>query len=339
MLSEVWGDAGVKRAKPPVEKFSSGGQVSRSAANTSNRARVKKMAKDGKRARRVAAAGAETSNHSRDAGTAKPPTREFVSPLLTAEGGRAVPDSWEPIPRGAELLATSETWTPSGGKDESARADLLPGIQRRMPVSGNGPPITGPEGRSPQPPLQLDVPGSDRGAGVTDPYKIPLGDVERDYGDREYGDRDYGDREYGDRDYGDRDYGDRERDVRNYSDRERDVRDYSDRERDDRERDDRDYGLREESETTRPSETAVWKPPRGGFEVGYNHGAASHREHGGIEPRSVSSTNDIFLYVFSGLLLLFLIEQAIQLGAAIGAARAASVVDVEFGPRCVEIFN
>lgn len=40
------------------------------------------------------------------------------------------------------------------------------------------------------------------------------------------------------------------------------------------------------------------------------------------EATRAGGINDIFMYVFSGLLLIFLIEQAIQLGAAIGASRS-----------------
>jgi hypothetical protein len=70
---------------------------------------------------------------------------------------------------------------------------------------------------------------------------------------------------------------------------------------------------------------------------GRQRGAGGHSA--GVEPRSVSAINDIFLYVFSGLLLLFLIEQAIQLGAAIGAARAASVARADIVPDCFHVFR
>lgn len=43
-------------------------------------------------------------------------------------------------------------------------------------------------------------------------------------------------------------------------------------------------------------------------------------------PMRDGGINDIFMYVFSGLLLIFLIEQAIQLGAAIGASRSYNLM-------------
>ena len=65
-------------------------------------------------------------------------------------------------------------------------------------------------------------------------------------------------------------------------------------------------------------------------------GPGAH-EVSGLEARSVSGTNDIFLYVFSGLLLLFLVEQAVQLGAAIGAARAAHIPSFGAAAGCFKI--